>query len=166
MALTQALGQFIADLSPNRVPEEAVRIARMGFIDCIGTMIVGRNEDCTQILQSVLAPGEGAATLYFSGARSPGPEAGWINGTAATIKVRRYWNEPSRPFIDLAGKQIPYYDPATRTTSIVTPRWVIDHTRFDAESVNDTNYRYAMAALNARFWRDRIILLGAARRDR
>ena len=90
----------------------------------------------------------------------------WINGTAATIKVRRYWNEPSRPFIDLAGKQIPYYDPATRTTSIVTPRWVIDHTRFDAESVNDTNYRYAMAALNARFWRDRIILLGAARRDR
>lgn len=90
----------------------------------------------------------------------------WINGTAATIKVRRYWNESSRPFIDLAGKPIPYYDPATRTTSIVTPRWVIDHTRFDAESVNDTNYRYAMAALNARFWRDRIILLGAARRDR
>jgi len=90
----------------------------------------------------------------------------WINGTAATIKVRRYWNEPSRPFIDLAGKSIPYYDPTTRTTSMVTPRWVIDHTRFDAESVNDTNYRYAMAALNARFWQDRIILLGAARRDR
>ena len=90
----------------------------------------------------------------------------WINGTASTIKVRRYWNEPSRPFIDLAGKSIPYYDPATRTTSMVTPRWVIDHTRFDAESVNDTNYRYAMGALNARFWQDRIILLGAARRDR
>jgi len=83
MALTQALGHFIADLSPNRVPEEAIRIARMGFIDCIGTMIVGRNEDCTTILKSVLAPGEGAATLYFSGEHSPGPEAGWINGTAA-----------------------------------------------------------------------------------
>ncbi len=83
MALTKALGQFVADLSPNRVPEEAIRIARMGFIDCIGTMIVGRGEDCTQILKSVLAPGKGPATLYFSGEQSTAPEAGWINGTAA-----------------------------------------------------------------------------------
>jgi 2-methylcitrate dehydratase PrpD len=83
MTLTKALGQFVADLSPNRLPEEAARIARLGFIDCIGTMIVGRNEPCAQILKSVLAPGDGLATLYFSGERSPGPEAGWINGTAA-----------------------------------------------------------------------------------
>ena len=83
MALTQALGQFVADLSPNRIPEEAVRIARMGFIDCIGTMIVGRNEPCAQLLKGVLAPGKGPATLYFSGEQSPGPEAGWINGAAA-----------------------------------------------------------------------------------
>ena len=83
MALTSTLGQFIADLSPNRVPDEAVRIARMGFIDCIGTMIVGRTEPCTQILKDVLAPGKGPATLYFSGEQSSGPEAGWINGTAA-----------------------------------------------------------------------------------
>src|SRR5258707_164212 len=70
MALTSALGQFIADLSPNRVPDEAVHIARMGFIDCIGTMIVGRSEPCTQILKGVVAPGSGAATLYFSGEAS------------------------------------------------------------------------------------------------
>jgi hypothetical protein len=55
MPLTNALGQFVADLSPNRLLEEAVRIARLGFIDCIGTMIVGRNEPCAQILKSVLA---------------------------------------------------------------------------------------------------------------
>jgi 2-methylcitrate dehydratase PrpD len=83
MALTRALGQFVADLSPNRVPEEAIRIARMGFIDCIGTMIVGRDEDCTQILKGVLAPAKGPATLYFGAEQSTGPEAGWINGTAA-----------------------------------------------------------------------------------
>ncbi|MDP6020837.1 MAG: MmgE/PrpD family protein, partial [Alphaproteobacteria bacterium] len=83
MALTSALGQFIADLSPNRIPDEAVRIAHMGIIDCIGTMIVGRTEPCTQILKDTLAPGEGPATLYFSGEQSSGPEAGWINGTAA-----------------------------------------------------------------------------------
>ena len=59
MALTRAFGQFIADLSPNQVPDEAVRIARMGFIDCIGAMIAGRGEPCTQILKDVLAPGKG-----------------------------------------------------------------------------------------------------------
>jgi outer membrane receptor protein involved in Fe transport len=89
----------------------------------------------------------------------------WINGTTADVKIRRYWNEPSRPFVDLAGKPIPYYDPNTKTTITVTPRWVIDHTRFDTESVNDSNYRYGLAALNAKFWKDRIILLGAFRRD-
>jgi hypothetical protein len=90
----------------------------------------------------------------------------WINGTTSTVKVRRYWNEPSRPSVDLAGKPMPYYDPVTRTTTTVTPRWIIDHTRFDTESINDTNYRYALAAINAKFWKDRIILLGAVRRDR
>lgn len=89
----------------------------------------------------------------------------WINGTTADIKIRRYWNEPSRPFVSLEGKQLDYYDPATRATIKVTPRWVIDHTRFDTESVNDTNYRYGLAALNAKFWKDRIVLLGAVRRD-
>jgi 2-methylcitrate dehydratase PrpD len=83
MPITKALGQFVADLSPNRLPEEAVRIARLGFIDCIGTMIAGRDEPCAQILKGVLAPASGPATLYFSGQRSQGPEAGWINGTAA-----------------------------------------------------------------------------------
>ena len=65
MSLTKTLGQFIADLSPNRLPEEAVRIARLGFIDCIGTMIAGRREDCVRIMKQVLAPADGPATLTF-----------------------------------------------------------------------------------------------------
>ncbi len=83
MPLTKALGQFVADLSPNRLPQEAVRIAQLGFTDCVATMIAGHNEPCAQILKGVLSPAGGAASLYFSGERSPGPEAGWINGTAA-----------------------------------------------------------------------------------
>ena len=59
MPLTKELGQFVADLSPNRLPEEAVRVARMGFIDCIGTMIAGRNEDCVRIMKQVLSPPTG-----------------------------------------------------------------------------------------------------------
>lgn len=81
--LTQALGQFVADLSPNRLPEEAARVARMGFIDCIGTMIAGRDEDSVRILTETLAPGDGPATLTFGTRKAPAPEAAWINGTAA-----------------------------------------------------------------------------------
>jgi 2-methylcitrate dehydratase PrpD len=81
--LTMSLGQFIADLSPNMLPEAAVRIARMGFIDTIGTMIAGRNEDSVRIMTETLAPGDGPATLTFGGRHAPAPEAAWINGTAA-----------------------------------------------------------------------------------
>ena len=49
----------------------------------MGAWRAGRGEPCTQILKDVLTPGKGSATLYFSGEQSPGPEAGWINGTAA-----------------------------------------------------------------------------------
>ncbi|WP_428531917.1 MmgE/PrpD family protein [Rhodopila sp.] len=83
MTLTKSLGQFVADLSPNRLPEEAARIARMGFIDTIGTMIAGRNEDSVRIMTETLAPADGLATLTFGARHAPAPEAAWINGTAA-----------------------------------------------------------------------------------
>src|SRR5271165_1483339 len=83
MSLTNTLGQFVADLSPNRLPEGAERIARLGFIDCIGTMIAGRREDCVRIMKQVLAPAVGPATLTFGKQKSTAPEAAWINGTAA-----------------------------------------------------------------------------------
>src|SRR6202051_3215550 len=83
MALTKHLGQFVADLSPNHLPEEAVRVARMGFIDTIGTMIVGRKEASVRILTDVLAPADGPATLTFGPRKATAPEAAWINGTAA-----------------------------------------------------------------------------------
>ncbi len=82
-ALTQSVGRFIADLSPNRIPEEAMRVARLGFIDCIGTMIAGRNEDAVGILKTVLAPAAGPSSIAFSAARATAPEAAWINGVAA-----------------------------------------------------------------------------------
>ncbi|MES2696938.1 MAG: TonB-dependent receptor plug domain-containing protein [Verrucomicrobiota bacterium] len=119
----------------------------------INTM-VGENKNHYTLSYQWLSMAQGNDTLA------------WINGTTADVKIRRYWNEPRRPFVDLAGKEIPFYDPNTRTTTIVRPRWVIDHTRFDTESINDTNYRYGLAALNAKFWKDRLIFLGAVRRDR
>lgn len=80
--LTRDLGAFVAGLSFDALPNEALAIARTGFIDCIGTMIAGRNEPAPQLLKATLAPGPGPATLYFSDESAAAPEAALINGTA------------------------------------------------------------------------------------
>src|SRR5574341_582806 len=84
LPLTQALGRFVSELTFERLPEAALRTARTGFIDCIGTMIAGSPEPAVQILKKTLATGgPGEAALYFSSERGGAPEAAWINGTAA-----------------------------------------------------------------------------------
>ena len=82
MALTRDLGRFVADVSFERLPAEALAVARVGFIDCIATMIAGAGDPAPQLLRKALRPGHGDATLYFSGETAPAPEAAWINGTA------------------------------------------------------------------------------------
>src|SRR5438128_7866693 len=82
MSLTQDLGGFVADLSFERLPQGAADVARIGFIDCIATMIAGAGDPSPQLLRKALQPSGGEATLYFSGERCPAPEAAWINGTA------------------------------------------------------------------------------------
>jgi len=81
--LTQVLGKFIADLSSNIIPEEALPVVRRGFIDCVGTMMAGRNDPSPQILRAVLDAPDGPSSLYFSSLRATAPEAAWINGAAA-----------------------------------------------------------------------------------
>jgi 2-methylcitrate dehydratase PrpD len=82
MPLTQELGRFVAGLSYEKLPKEAVEIARTGFIDTIATMIAGAHDQAPQLLRKGLAPAPGPASLYFSGESSTAPEAAWINGTA------------------------------------------------------------------------------------
>jgi 2-methylcitrate dehydratase PrpD len=83
MSLTQELGRFVADVSFERLPSEAVAVARTGFIDCIATMIAGAGDPAPQLLRKALYPADGGdASLYFSGERVSAPEAAWINGTA------------------------------------------------------------------------------------
>jgi 2-methylcitrate dehydratase PrpD len=82
VALTRDLGRFAADVSFERLPAEAVEVARVGFIDCIATMIAGAGDPAPQLLRKSLRPGHGDASLYFSGEMAPAPETAWINGTA------------------------------------------------------------------------------------
>jgi 2-methylcitrate dehydratase PrpD len=83
MPLTQEIGRFVAGLSFEQLPTEAVEVTRTGFIDTIATMIAGAHDDAPQLLRKALNPPPGEATLYFTGDTAPAPEAAWINGTAA-----------------------------------------------------------------------------------
>ena len=82
MPLTRELGQFVAGLTFEKLPPQAVETARTGFIDTVATMIAGAHDDAPQLLRKGLAPAVGPASLYFSGETAAAPDAAWINGTA------------------------------------------------------------------------------------
>ncbi len=82
MPLTQDLGRFAAGLTYEKLPSEAVEIARTGIIDTVATMIAGAHDPAPQLLRRGLDPAPGPASLYFSGESATAPEAAWINGTA------------------------------------------------------------------------------------
>ncbi|MFM9090491.1 MAG: TonB-dependent siderophore receptor, partial [Verrucomicrobiota bacterium] len=99
---------------------------------------------------------------WLSVAQGP-DQSQWIL-PAQFIRVRRYWNESAREITDLSRGPIRYLNPGVDSSQI-QPRWVIDNSRYDTETVNDANYTYGLVALNAKFWRDRLVVLGAVRRD-
>lgn len=84
-ALTGDLGRFIAGLRYDDIPKEAIPLLKTAFVDCIGVMIAGALEDAPRLLESALAPAPGGATVLFSDRTASGPDAAWINGTAAHV---------------------------------------------------------------------------------
>lgn len=81
--LTRELGAFVAGLRPAMLPALARETAAIGFADCVGCLLAGREEPPVRILRQVLAPAAGESTLLFGLGRAQAPEAAWINGTAA-----------------------------------------------------------------------------------
>ena len=82
-ALTRDLGSFVAQLNYQQIPQAALDVIHMGFADCVGVMLAGREEPPTTILTEVLNPGAGPANLVFGARTAQAPEAAWINGVAA-----------------------------------------------------------------------------------
>ena len=62
MPLTRELGGFVAGMSFQQLPAEAIEVARTGFIDTIATMIAGSRDAAPQILKRALDPPPGPAT--------------------------------------------------------------------------------------------------------
>ncbi len=97
----------------------------------------------------------------------------WGDPAQQAVKVRHYWNAPGRPLPggfggsgrDLALAPINLIDPVTGVTKSIQPRWTINNQRADTQSLETSDFDYVLASLNAKFFKDRLILLGAVRYD-
>ncbi len=85
MGLTQQLGEFVATLTYEQLPSTAIRVAKLGFVDCTGVMIAGSIEPVTRIVSAVVLDGceKAESSILFSDRKAPAPLAAWINGASA-----------------------------------------------------------------------------------
>jgi hypothetical protein len=93
---------------------------------------------------------------------------GFLSSPATqNVRVRRYWNQLSRPIPDPSLAPITYFDPnpATLANGPIKPIWAVDISRRDTESVNTSNFKYVLGSVNAKFFKNRLIVLGAVRKD-
>jgi len=54
-ALTSDIAAFVATVDPSAVPERCNFGARIGMLDCVGTMIAGSDEEAVQIVSRMVA---------------------------------------------------------------------------------------------------------------
>ncbi|MCX6952083.1 MAG: TonB-dependent receptor [Verrucomicrobia bacterium] len=79
------------------------------------------------------------------------------------IRYRYYWNQSSRPLPQLGKVQL--IDPVLGTTREITPFYTHDTSRPEVNSNSKATYNYALAAMNAQFFKHRLVVLGAVRFD-
>ncbi|MBL9203187.1 MAG: TonB-dependent receptor plug domain-containing protein [Opitutaceae bacterium] len=85
------------------------------------------------------------------------------------IRIRRYWNSNSRPTPDLSLRPLSYFDPnpnpAFPSGVSIQPIWAIEADRRDTQTIATNRFKYALASLNAKFFKGRWVVLGAVRKD-
>ncbi|MET3794724.1 MmgE/PrpD family protein [Aquamicrobium terrae] len=85
--LTRQIGNFIAELSPDRLPGGASDTVVTAFTDCIGVMLAGRDEPslCAVREEFLAKAGDGRSSVLLSGLHADPATAALINGTAAHV---------------------------------------------------------------------------------
>ena len=82
--LTRALGEFVSALRFEALPEVAIEVVRLGFTDCVATILAGASEPVARTVRESLGArgAKGEARLAFGSERASAPEAALANGTA------------------------------------------------------------------------------------
>ena len=87
-----------------------------------------------------------------------------LGNDSLAIRVRQYWDEPSaqpRP-----PTSVGFVDPVTPSGNrTITPIWAKALSSFNNANDNNEYYNYALAAMNAKYFGGRFVLLAAVRQD-
>jgi outer membrane receptor protein involved in Fe transport len=104
--------------------------------------------------------------LYLLPVNTFGPDARYLDANQASVAL---WN---RLYLDQGGRDFynTHLGPMTiantdGTTTTVTPQWVLDASRKDNSASNITKFKFAQAAANLSLFHNRVVLIGAVRRD-
>ncbi len=84
--LTREVADFIAAVSPEKVPDTLKDAAKSGMTDCVAVMIAGSGEDAVHLVSELVSPTtktEGSAPLIPVGTLYTAPDAAFVNGVAA-----------------------------------------------------------------------------------
>ena len=83
-ALTSDIANFVATVDPARMPERANFGARIGMLDCVGTMIAGANEEAVKIVAQIVPAytGNDGAPEIPGGRNLSAGDAALVNGVS------------------------------------------------------------------------------------
>jgi 2-methylcitrate dehydratase PrpD len=85
--ITRQTANFVASLVPADLPDRCLEAARIGILDCVGTMIAGAREHPVRIVSAMLAAStqnDGAPEIP-SGRNLAASDAALVNGVAAHV---------------------------------------------------------------------------------
>jgi len=82
--LTRSIGEFVATLRFEALPLGAIEVVRLGFTDCVATILAGSSEPVARTVRESLGTrgAKGEARLAFGPERASASEAALANGTA------------------------------------------------------------------------------------
>ena len=86
-ALTSDIARFVAAIEPGAVPARASFGARIGMLDCVGTMIAGADEEAVRLVAQIVptsTTNDGAPEIP-GGRNLSAPDAALVNGVAAHV---------------------------------------------------------------------------------
>jgi 2-methylcitrate dehydratase PrpD len=86
-ALTTDIAKFVSTIQPGAMPDRAAFGARIGMLDCVGTMIAGADEEAVKLVQQIVptsTTNDGAPEIP-SGRNLSAGDAALVNGVAAHV---------------------------------------------------------------------------------
>ncbi len=95
-----------------------------------------------------------------------GNDARFLDASQTSVAIwnRLYLDQGGRDFYNTNLGPVTLTNPDGTTTS-VTPTWVLDASRKDNSASNITKFKFAQAATNFSLFKNRLVLIGAVRRD-